>query len=72
VRAEYCTLSGKKLKWLTVSGVRKLGAQSRPTRLVMESALDPGAFTAIEFLSVEDDVRLDDRLFAPSALERGE
>ena len=72
VRAEYYTVSGKKLKWLTVGEVQKLGGRSRPTRLIMESALDPGARTALQFLAVDDDVRLDDRLFAPAALERGE
>lgn len=72
VRAEYYTVSGKRLKWLTVSEVQKLGGRARPTRLTMESALDPGARTALEFLAVDDDVRLDDRLFAPGALERGE
>ena len=72
VRAEYYTVSGKKLKWLSVSEVQKLGGRARPTRLVMESALDPGARTTLEFLAIDDDVKLDDRLFASSALERGE
>ena len=70
VRSEYYTISGKKLKWLTASEVAKLGSRPRPTVLTMESALDPGARTTLRFLSIEDDVRLDDRLFATSALER--
>ena len=45
-------------------------SRPRPTVLTMESALDPGARTTLRFLSIEDDVRLDDRLFATSALER--
>lgn len=72
VRADYHTLSGKKLKWLTVSKVAKLGGRERPTLLTMESALDPGAKTLLEFLEVRDGVKLDDQLFSPSALERGE
>jgi hypothetical protein len=38
----------------------------------MESALEPGARTELRFLAIEDDVRLDDRMFTPAALERGE
>jgi outer membrane lipoprotein-sorting protein len=72
VRAEYYTISGKKLKWLTLAGVEKLGGRARPTALTMESALDKGASTTLRFLSIEDDVKLDDRLFTTSALERGE
>jgi outer membrane lipoprotein-sorting protein len=71
VRSEYYTLSGRRLKWLTVSDVARLGGRARPTRLVMESALDPGARTTLLFRKVEDGVALDDRLFAPSALETG-
>jgi outer membrane lipoprotein-sorting protein len=70
VRAEYFTLSGKKMKWLTFGEVGKLGARGRPLLLTMESALDPGARTLLRFLSIDDDVSLDERLFSPSALER--
>jgi outer membrane lipoprotein-sorting protein len=72
VRAEYYTISGRKLKWLSLSEVGRLGARSRPTQLVMESALSPGARTTLRFLAIQDDARLDDRLFTPSALEKGE
>jgi outer membrane lipoprotein-sorting protein len=72
VRAEYFAISGKRLKWLSASEVARLGARARPTRLVMESALEQGARTTLRFLAIEDDVRLDDRMFTPSALERGE
>jgi len=72
VRAEYYTASGRKLKWLTLSEVGKVGRRSRPLLLTMESALEAGAKTRLRFLSIEDDARLDDRLFTPSALERGE
>ena len=71
-RADYYTLSGKKLKTLVASELGKLGVRERPTLLTMESALDPGAKTRLRFLAIQDDVRLDDRLFTPSALERGE
>jgi len=72
VRAEYYALSGKKLKWLTASGVARLGTRSRPTTLLMESALETGARTMLKFLGIEDEVTLDERMFTASALERGE
>jgi outer membrane lipoprotein-sorting protein len=72
VRAEYYAISGKKLKWLVASEVARLGSRARPTKLVMESALETGARTTIRFLAIEDGVTLDDRMFTASALERGE
>jgi outer membrane lipoprotein-sorting protein len=72
VRADYHTLSGKRLKWLSVSKPARLGGRERPTLLAMESALELGSRTLLEFLAIQDDARLDDRLFTPSALERGE
>lgn len=72
VRGEYFTIAGKRLKRLILSQVARLGGRPRPTRLLMENALEAGARTEIVFLAVEDDVRLDDRLFTPAALERGE
>jgi outer membrane lipoprotein-sorting protein len=72
VRAEYYTIAGKKLKWLTASEVALLGGRRRPTLLTMENALDAGARTTLRFLAIEDGVKLDETLFAPSALERGE
>ena len=66
VRAEYYTISGKKLK------VGRLGERNRPTLLTMENALEAGARTMLRFLTIQDDARLDDRLFTPAALERAE
>jgi outer membrane lipoprotein-sorting protein len=72
VKADYYTLSGKNLKSLVLSRVKPLGGRSRPTLLTMESRVDEGSRTRLEFLAIQDDVKLDDRLFAPGALERGE
>jgi len=72
VKADYYTLSGKNLKSLVLSQVRPLGGRTRPTLLTMESRVDEGSRTRLEFLSILDDVKLDDRLFTASALERGE
>ena len=72
VKADYYTLSGKNLKSLVVSAVKPLGGRTRPTLLTMESRVDEGSRTRLEFLAIQDDVKLDDRLFAPGALEKGE
>jgi outer membrane lipoprotein-sorting protein len=72
VRADYYTLSGKRLKSLVLSQVKPIGGRPRPTLLTMESRVDEGSLTRLEFLTIQDDARLDDRLFTPSALERGE
>jgi outer membrane lipoprotein-sorting protein len=72
VRADYYTLSGKNLKSLVLSQAKRLGGRTRPTLMTMESRVDEGSRTLLEFLMIEDDVKLDDRLFSPGALERGE
>ena len=72
VRADYYTLSGRRLKWLTSAEVGRIGGRQRPTLLTMESALETGARTLLKFLTIDDGVPLDDRLFTPSALEKGE
>lgn len=72
VRADYHTVSGKRLKSLVLTEVERLGTRPRPSLLTMESALEAGAKTFLRFLKVEDDPKLDERLFTPSALERGE
>jgi len=72
VRADYYTLSGKNLKSLVLSQVKPIGGRPRPTLLTMESRVDEGSRTRLEFLTIQDDAKLDDRLFTPSALERGE
>lgn len=72
VRADYHTISGKRIKWLSVSKIARLGGRERPTELTMESALEQGARTVLQFLTIQDDARIDDRVFTPSSLERGE
>jgi outer membrane lipoprotein-sorting protein len=72
VRADYYTISGKRLKTLMAAEVRSIGGRTRPTRLVMESALESGSRTLLEFLKIDDAAKLDDRMFTPSALERGQ
>jgi len=68
--AEYFTISGKKLKVLRTDEVENLGGRKRPTRLIMENALEAGASTELKFLKIDDRPKLDDRMFSPAALER--
>ena len=72
IHADYHTVSGKRLKGLSVSEIGVLGGRTRPTLLTMESAVEEGSKTLLRFLSIQDDAKIDDRLFTPSALERGE
>ena len=72
VKADYYTLSGKNLKSLVLSQVKPVGGRPRPTLMTMQSRVDEGSRTLLEFLTIQDDPKLDDRLFSPSALERGE
>ena len=50
----------------------RLVGRLRPTALTMENALEAGARTELHFLNIQDDAKLDDRLFTPSALEKEE
>ena len=68
--AEYFTISGKKLKVLRSDEVESLGGRKRPTRMVMESALETGASTELKFLKIDDHPKLDERMFSPASLER--
>lgn len=68
--AEYFTISGKKLKVLRSDEIETLGGRKRPTRLIMESALETGASTELKFLKIDDRPKLDERMFSPASLER--
>lgn len=68
--AEYFTISGKKLKILRTGEIETLGGRKRPTRLIMESALETGASTELKFLKIDDRPKLDERMFSPASLER--
>lgn len=68
--AEYFTISGKKLKILRSGDVETLGGRKRPTRMIMESALETGSSTELKFLRIDDRPKLDERMFSPASLER--
>ena len=68
--AEYFTISGKKLKILRSGEIETLGGRKRPTRMIMESALETGASTELKFLKIDDRPKLDERMFSPASLER--
>jgi outer membrane lipoprotein-sorting protein len=71
-RSEYYTISGKRLKSLSVSDIQKLGDRERPTFMRMESLVEEGSRTELRFLWIDDRFVPDDRLFAPNTLEKGE
>jgi len=68
--AEYFTISGKKLKTLRSDEVELVGGRRRPTRMIMENAIETGAFTELKFLKIDDRPKLDERMFSPASLER--
>ncbi|MEO5762673.1 MAG: outer membrane lipoprotein-sorting protein [Vicinamibacteria bacterium] len=68
--AEYFTISGKKLKVMKSDQVEVIGGRKRPTRLLMENALETGASTELKFLKIDDHPKLDERMFSPASLER--
>lgn len=68
--AEYFTISGKKLKILKTAEIETIGGRRRPTRLMMENALETGASTELKFLKIDDKPKLDERMFSPASLER--
>jgi hypothetical protein len=68
--AEYFTISGKKLKVLRSDEIETLGGRKRPTRMIMENALETGASTELKFLKIDDRPKLDERMFSPASLER--
>ena len=71
VHAEYYTISGRRLKWLTLADVARLGRPRAADPAHDGERAGAGARTVLRFLAIEDDVTLDDRMFTPSALERG-
>ena len=40
--------------------------------MTMQSRVDEGSRTLLEFLTIQDDPKLDEQLCSPSSLERGE
>ena len=51
--------------------MKPLGGRARPTLLTMESRVDEGSRTRLEFLTIQDDPKLDDRLFSPAPSSAG-
>jgi outer membrane lipoprotein-sorting protein len=58
MKSEFYTLSGKLLKILTYSNLKRLAGQVRPTKMTMENTLEEGQLTIFTF----DDLRIKDTL----------
>lgn len=53
------------------SDFRQFGNRTVPARSTMINALKPGHHTEFEYLSVEFDMKISDRVFSFQELERG-
>lgn len=63
LRAEYYTQSGELLKWVTYVEFQELAGALRPSKAVMESALEEGARTILTTLTLEAQTDLADEIF---------
>jgi len=63
LRAEFYTESGQLLKWVTYSEPKELAGALRPSKALMESALEEGSKTVLTTLSMEAQQDLPDEIF---------
>lgn len=63
LRAEFYTASGELLKWVTYIEAKELAGAIRPSKAVMESALEEGAKTIFTTLTMEAQEDLPDEIF---------
>ena len=63
LRAEYYTTSGELLKWVTYVEFKELAGTVRPSKAIMESALEEGAKTILTTLTLEVKDDLPDEIF---------
>ncbi|OGF54583.1 MAG: hypothetical protein A2Z21_06835 [Candidatus Fraserbacteria bacterium RBG_16_55_9] len=63
MRAEYYTASGELLKWVTYVEFKELAGAVRPSKAIMESALEEGARTILTTLTMEAQEDLPDEVF---------
>ncbi len=70
-RAEYYAFSGKHLKTMTYGRIREMGGRTRPTYMVIESALREGYRTVFAILEADYETPLSDSIFTRLYLEKG-
>ena len=64
----YFGLSGKALKQLIFSDMKRLAGRMRPSRMKMEDFLEEGAYTEVEILRLEERDEVPESLFDPTQL----
>ncbi|MEW6606385.1 MAG: outer membrane lipoprotein-sorting protein [bacterium] len=69
IRREFYTSSGKLIKTLTFSGIKKIGGRLRPTELRMESTLSDEKSIMVD-LEIDTSVEIPDEIFTKQYLER--
>jgi len=70
-RTEYFDDKGILVRTMTYSGYKEFNGRMLPSKWVMVNNLKPGHSTEFEYLSVDFDVALSDRIFSFQELERG-
>jgi outer membrane lipoprotein-sorting protein len=70
-RAEYFDERGVRTRTMTFDNFRRLGGRLIPARQSIVNELKPGHRTTFEYISVEFDVAISDRIFSFRELEKG-
>ncbi len=70
-RAEYFDERGVRTRTMTFEDVRRMGGRLIPARQSMVNDLKPGHRTTFQYVSVEFDVAISDRIFSFRELEKG-
>lgn len=70
-RAEYFDERGVRTRIMTFEDFRRMGGRLIPTRQSMVNDLKPGHRTTFQYISVEFDVAISDRIFSFRELEKG-
>ena len=70
MKNEFYTLSGKLLKILTYSDLKRLAGQVRPTKMTMENTLEEGQLTIFTFDDLKIKDTLPDNIFTQTYLSR--
>jgi len=69
VRAEFYAVSGRLLKVARYEAFKELAGRERPTRLILEDALNEGEYSVLEYASMEIK-ELPERMFTQQYLRR--
>ncbi len=70
-RTEYYDERGIRMRTMTYENVRRMGGRSIPTRWSLVNDEKPGHRTTFEYLDVEFDIPISDRIFSFRELEKG-